>query len=63
MADEFFSFIPNDVLEIKILSLAYSRVAFAKLYFEKTAITAADILNDRIVPFFDQHNIVTSSFN
>lgn len=35
----------------------YSRVAFAKLYLEKTAITAADMLNDRIVPFFDQHNI------
>lgn len=35
----------------------YTRVAFAKLYLEKTAITAADMLNDRIVPFFDQHNI------
>jgi transposase InsO family protein len=33
----------------------YSRVALAKLYIEKTAITAADMLNDRVVPFFDEH--------
>ena len=30
----------------------YSKVAFAKLYTEKTAITAADLLNDRVLPFF-----------
>ena len=30
----------------------YSKVAFAKLYDRKTAITAADLLNDRVVPFF-----------
>ncbi len=30
----------------------YSRVAFAKLYTDKTAITAADLLNDRVIPFF-----------
>lgn len=35
----------------------YSRVAFAKLYTDKTALTAADILNDRILPFFDEHEI------
>lgn len=35
----------------------YSRVAQAKLYIEKTAITAADILNDRIIPLFDEHGI------
>lgn len=28
----------------------YSRVAFAKLYTSKTAITSADILNDRVLP-------------
>jgi hypothetical protein len=28
-------------------------VANAKLYTEKSAITAADMLNDRVVPFFD----------
>ena len=31
----------------------YSKVGFAKLYTEKTALTAADILNDRVIPFFD----------
>lgn len=35
----------------------YSRVAFAKLYTEKTAITAADTLNDVVLPFFSQHNV------
>jgi len=35
----------------------YSRVAFAKLYLEKTSITAADMLNDRVVPFFDEEQI------
>lgn len=35
----------------------YSRVAMAKLYIEKTAITAADMLNDRVIPFFDEQGI------
>ena len=35
----------------------YSRVADAKLYIEKTAITAADMLNDRVVPFYDSEGI------
>ena len=35
----------------------YSRVAQAKLYVEKTAITAADMLNDRVIPLFDEHGI------
>jgi transposase InsO family protein len=35
----------------------YSRVALAKLYIEKTAITAADLLNDRVVPFFDEQGV------
>jgi transposase InsO family protein len=35
----------------------YSRVAFAKLYETKHAITAADTLNDRVLPFFEQHQI------
>ncbi len=35
----------------------YSRVAQAKLYLEKTAITAADMLNDRVVPFFDEQDV------
>ena len=35
----------------------YAKVAFAKLYDRKTPITAADLLNDRVVPFFDEHGI------
>jgi transposase InsO family protein len=38
----------------------YTKVGFAKLYTEKTAITAADLLNDRVVPFFEQHEIPVS---
>jgi len=34
---------------------AYSRVAFAKLYTTKTPITAADLLNDKVLPFFEDH--------
>src|SRR5215469_1677900 len=35
----------------------YAKVAFAKLYDRKTPITAAEILNDRVVPFYDEHSI------
>jgi hypothetical protein len=35
----------------------YTRVAFAKLYETKHAITSADILNDRVLPFFEEHQI------
>jgi transposase InsO family protein len=35
----------------------YSKVAVCKLYTTKTPITAADLLNDRVIPFFDQHNV------
>ena len=35
----------------------YSRVAFAKLYTSKTAITSADLLNDRVLPFFEEQGI------
>jgi transposase InsO family protein len=35
----------------------YSRVAFAKLYNSKTAITSADLLNDRVLPFFESHQL------
>ncbi|MDO6708985.1 IS481 family transposase [Photobacterium sp. 1_MG-2023] len=31
----------------------YSKVAFAKLYTTKTPITAADLLNDKVLPFFE----------
>jgi transposase InsO family protein len=35
----------------------YSKFAWVKLYDRKTPITAADLLNDRVVPFFDEHEI------
>ena len=35
----------------------YSRIAICKLYTEKTAITAADILNDRILPWFSEQDV------
>jgi len=35
----------------------YSRVADVKLYTEKTAITSADILNDKILPWYDKQNV------
>jgi transposase InsO family protein len=35
----------------------YSKVAFAKLYTTKTPITAADMLNDRVLPFFEEHTL------
>ena len=38
----------------------YAKVAFAKLYDRKTPITAAEILNDRVVPFYDEHSIPLS---
>jgi transposase InsO family protein len=38
----------------------YTKVGFAKLYTEKTPITAADLLNDRVLPFFEAHGIPLS---
>lgn len=35
----------------------YSRVAFGKLYTSKHAITSADVLNDRVLPFFESQEI------
>src|SRR6266536_1403577 len=35
----------------------YTKVAFAKLYDRKTPITAADLLNDRVIPFFESHEV------
>ena len=35
----------------------YSRVAFAKLYDRKNALVAADILNDRVIPFFEKEEV------
>lgn len=38
----------------------YSKLGFAKLYDQKTPITAADTLNDRVLPFFEEHEIPVS---
>lgn len=35
----------------------YSRVAFANLYTEKTAITAAHMLNDNVIPWFNEKKV------
>jgi transposase InsO family protein len=35
----------------------FSNVGFAKLYLEKTAVTAADFLNDKVLPFFDEEGM------
>jgi len=35
----------------------YSSVAFAKVYTAKVPLTAADALNDRVVPFFDEQSV------
>ncbi|MET0217309.1 MAG: IS481 family transposase [Burkholderiales bacterium] len=35
----------------------YSKLAMVKLYDRKHAITAADMLNDRVLPFFEEHEV------
>lgn len=47
------------VLDAFISKLLWTRikVAFAKLYTTKTPITAADMLNDKVLPFFEEHDL------
>lgn len=35
----------------------YSKIAMCKLYTSKTPITAADLLNDRVVPYFESNGL------
>jgi transposase InsO family protein len=35
----------------------YTKVAAAKLYDRQNALVAADMLNDRVIPFFEEHDI------
>jgi transposase InsO family protein len=35
----------------------YSKIAQCKLYTTKTPITSADLLNDRVLPFFEEHGM------
>ncbi|MEW6262590.1 MAG: integrase core domain-containing protein, partial [Thermodesulfobacteriota bacterium] len=35
----------------------YSKLGFAKVYDRKTPLTAADLLNDRVIPFFEEQEV------
>ena len=35
----------------------YSKIAHAKLYTSKTPITAADLLNERVLPYYEEHEL------
>ena len=35
----------------------YSKLAFVKLYDRKNALSAADMLNDHVLPFFEVHGV------
>ena len=35
----------------------YSRVAFAKVYDRRNALVAADLLNDRVIPWFEEQDV------
>jgi len=35
----------------------HANIGFAKVYREKTAITAADLMNDKILPFYDEYGL------
>ena len=36
------------------------KLAFAKLYDRKTPLAATELLNDRVIPFFDEHGVPLS---
>lgn len=35
----------------------YAKIAHAKLYTSKTPITAADLLNERVLPYYEEHEL------
>jgi len=35
----------------------HANVGFAKLYLEKTSLAAADFMNDKVLPFYDEHGM------
>jgi len=45
------------IVRLSLNYCTYAKVAFAKLYDRKTPITAADLLNDRVVPFYDASEV------
>jgi len=44
-------------IDQQTFSDTYGTVAFAKLYDRKTPLTAADLLNDRVLPFYEEHEL------
>src|SRR5579871_1784836 len=36
---------------------AHASLAFAKLYLSKVPMTAVDVLNDRVLPFYEEHSV------
>jgi transposase InsO family protein len=36
----------------------HSNIGFAKLYSDKTSISACDLMNDRVLPFFDEYMMI-----
>jgi len=35
----------------------YTKTAICKLYDRKNALVAADLLNDRVIPFYEEHDL------
>jgi transposase InsO family protein len=35
----------------------YTKIAFVKLYDRKNALVAADFMNDRVIPWYDEHDV------
>ena len=35
----------------------HANIGFAKVYTDRTSLTAADFLNDKVLPFYDEHGI------
>nr|NGY95209.1 hypothetical protein [Neochlamydia sp. AcF84] len=44
------------VYQQKMINI-YSKVSFVKLYDRKNALIAADMLNDRIIPWFEEQDV------
>lgn len=47
----------SDVFISLHLMINYSKVSFTKLHVRKNALIATDILNDHVVPFFDEYKL------
>jgi hypothetical protein len=46
-----------DINTIDFLIDKFAKVGFTKLYTTKTPITAADLLNDKVLPFNEKHEL------